>query len=53
MGKRYQVNIRLDRDLVAEIDRLADEDAVDRSEMARRLLGNGLAERRMRRAIEE
>ena len=53
MNKRYQVNIRLDRELVAEIDRLADEDAVDRSEIARRLLGHGLSERRMRRAIEE
>ena len=53
MNKRYQVNIRLDRELVAEIDRLADEDAVDRSEMARRLLGHGLSERRLRRAIDE
>ena len=53
MDKRYQVNIRLDRDLVSEIDRLAGEDAVDRSEMARRLLGHGLAARRMRRALDE
>ncbi len=53
MNKRHQVNIRLDDDLVDEIDRLADAEAIDRSEMARRLLGHGLADRRMRRALEE
>ena len=53
MNKRYQVNIRLGRDLVEEIDRLANEDAVDRSEMARRLLDHGVAARRKRRALEE
>jgi hypothetical protein len=53
MNKRYQVNIRLGRDLVEEIDRLASEDAVDRSEMARRLLDHGVATRRKRRALEE
>jgi len=53
MNKRYQVNIRLDRDLVGEIDELALEDSVDRSEMARRLLGSGLAAQRMRRALSE
>jgi len=53
MSERYQVNIRLDRNLVEEIDRLADEDAIDRSEMARRLLGTGLAARRMRRALDD
>jgi hypothetical protein len=52
MSKRHQVNIRLDEDIVAEIDRLADDEAIDRSEMARRLLGHGLAERRLRRALE-
>ena len=53
MNKRHQVNIRLDDDLVDEIDRLADAEAIDRSEMARRLLGHGLADRWMRRALEE
>ena len=53
MNKRHQVNIRLDTDLVDEIDRLADAEAIDRSEMARRLLGHGLADRRMRRALDE
>lgn len=53
MNRRYQVNIRLDADLIGEIDRLAGEDAIDRSEMARRLLGTGLAARRMRRALDE
>jgi len=53
MNKRYQVNIRLGRDLVEEIDRLASEDAIDRSEMARRLLDFGVAARRKRRALEE
>ncbi len=53
MNRRHQVNIRLERDLINEIDRLASEDAVDRSEMARRLLGSGLAARRMRRALDE
>ena len=52
MNKRHQVNIRLDDDLVAEIDRLADEAAVDRSEMARRLLGTGIADRRLRQALD-
>lgn len=52
MSERPQVNIRLDRALVEEIDRLAREDAIDRSEMARRLLDAGLAARRMQRALE-
>ena len=53
MNKRYQMNIRLDRVLVEEIDRLADDDHVDRSEMARRLLDHGIAARRMRRGLDE
>lgn len=53
MSERYQVNIRLDRELVEEIDRLANEVAIDRSEMARRLLGTGLADVRMRRALDD
>ncbi len=53
MNRRYQVNIRLERELLNEIDRLAGEEAVDRSEMARRLLGSGLATRRMGRALDE
>ncbi len=52
MSERYQVNIRLERSLIDEIDRLADEEAIDRSEMARRLLGTGLAARRMRSALD-
>jgi hypothetical protein len=52
MTGRTQVNVRLDRGLIEEIDRMALEDAVDRSEMARRLLGAGLAARRMRNAVE-
>jgi predicted HTH domain antitoxin len=53
MNERYQVNVRLDRDLIEEIDRMAREDAIDRSEMSRRLLSAGLRTRRMQRAIEE
>ena len=53
MSERYQVNIRLDRELVEEIDRLADEGSIDRSEMARRLLSTGLAGIRMRRALDD
>lgn len=52
MTGRTQVNVRLDRKLIEEIDRMALEDAVDRSEMARRLLGAGLAARRMLTALE-
>jgi predicted HTH domain antitoxin len=52
MNRRYQVNVRLEQSLIEEIDRLAREDAIDRSEMARRLLSHGLETRRMRRALD-
>ena len=31
VNKRHQVNIRLEQELIEEIDRLASEDAVDRA----------------------
>jgi metal-responsive CopG/Arc/MetJ family transcriptional regulator len=53
MTDRPQINIRLDRDLLGEVDELAKAERVDRSEMARRLLDAGLVSRRMEVAIRE
>lgn len=53
MIDRPQVNIRLERDLLDEINTLADAERVDRSEMARRLLSSGLSTYRMERALAE
>ena len=53
MKERTQVNIRLDRDLLDELDELASADRVDRSEMARRLLETGMTGHRMDRAVRE
>ncbi len=53
MRDRPQINIRLDRDLLAELDNLASEERVDRSEIARRALDEGLAARRSARALED
>lgn len=50
---RPQVNIRLERDVLDEIDTLARAEHVDRSEMARRLLDTGLSSYRMDRALSE
>ncbi len=53
MSERSQVNIRIDRDLLDELDELARAERVDRSEMARRVLDAGMADRRMERALRE
>lgn len=48
---RSQVTLRLDRDLLDKIDALAATEGVDRTELARRLLADGLANRRIATAI--
>jgi len=53
MMERPQVNIRLEKDLLEEIDALANAERVDRSEITRRLLSSGLATYRMERALGE
>lgn len=53
MMERPQVNIRLERDLLEEIDALASAERVDRSEITRRLLSSGLSAYRMDRALGE
>ena len=50
---RLQVTLRLDRDLLDGIDELARAQGVDRTELARRLLADGLAHHRMDAAIGE
>ena len=50
---RSQVTLRLDRDLLDKIDDLASVEGVDRTELVRRLLADGLADRRMKAAIGE
>ena len=50
---RSQVTLRLDRDLLDKIDDLARVEGVDRTELVRRLLADGLADRRMEAAIGE
>jgi hypothetical protein len=49
--ERPQVNIRLERDLLEEIDTLASAERVDRSEITRRLISSGLSAYRMERAL--
>jgi predicted transcriptional regulator len=48
---RSQVTLRLDRDLLDKIDGLATEAGVDRTELVRRLLAEGLAHRRVEMAL--
>lgn len=50
---RSQVTLRLDRGLLEIIDNLANDEGLDRTELVRRLLSNGLAHRRMELAISE
>jgi hypothetical protein len=49
--ERTQVNIRLERDLLDELDELAHEESMDRAELARRLLRDGLRRGRLARAM--
>jgi Arc/MetJ-type ribon-helix-helix transcriptional regulator len=53
MTDRPQVNIRLEQDLLDEIDDLAELERADRSEVVRRLLASGLAAYRMETALKE
>ena len=48
---RSQVTLRLDRDLLDRIDSLASVAGVDRTELVRRLLADGLAHRRVELAL--
>jgi hypothetical protein len=48
---RVQVNLRLDRGLVTQLDETARREGADRTELARRLLGEGLARERVERAL--
>lgn len=50
---RPQVNIRLERDLLAELDDLAGAQHLDRAELARRLLRQGLARERLDMAVRQ
>jgi predicted HTH domain antitoxin len=50
---RLQVNLRLDRELLTELDELAGYEHLDRPELARRILREGVARHREERAIQE
>lgn len=49
--ERLQVNMRLERDLIDELDDLAREASLDRAELARRLLRDGLRQERLEMAL--
>lgn len=51
--ERPQVNIRLQRDLLAELDDLAQAEQLDRAELARRLLRQGLSRERLDVAVRQ
>lgn len=48
---RTQVNIRLERELLAALDEMAAEESLDRTELARRLLRDGLKRERIALAL--
>lgn len=52
MNDRVLVNLRLDRDVLEELDRAAADAGLDRSELVRRLLVDGLRRSRVERALE-
>ena len=49
--ERPQVNIRLERDLLDQLDELATAESIDRAELARRLLREGLKRERVHHAL--
>jgi len=51
--ERQQVNLRLERDLVDSLDDLAKSEHVDRTEVARRILVEGVAKARIDRALRD
>jgi|GEM_PF-1116870 len=53
MIDRQQVNLRLERELVDSLDDLAQDAHVDRTEVARRILTEGIARARMDRALRD
>jgi hypothetical protein len=53
MIDRQQVNLRLERELVDSLDDLAQDAHVDRTEVARRILTDGIARARMDRALRD
>ena len=53
MIDRQQVNLRLERELVDQLDDLAKAEHVDRTEIARRILVSGVAEARVERALRD
>lgn len=50
--ERPQVNIRLERELLDELDELATAESVDRAELTRRLLREGLKRERVHHAMD-
>jgi hypothetical protein len=53
MIDRQQVNLRLERDLIDQLDDLAKKEQVDRTEIARRILVDGVARARTDRALRD
>jgi hypothetical protein len=53
MIERQQVNLRLERELIDALDDLARAEHVDRTEVARRLLVDGVARSRVERALKD
>ncbi|MGZ8815209.1 MAG: ribbon-helix-helix protein, CopG family, partial [Mycobacterium sp.] len=53
MIDRQQVNLRLERELVDQLDDLARTEHVDRTEIARRILVTGVSEARVDRALRD
>jgi TDG/mug DNA glycosylase family protein len=51
--KTEQVNLRLEADLIAALERAAREESLDRGTMIRKLLVRGLSRRRLDRAMEQ
>ena len=50
---RPQVTLRLERELLNEMDQMAQSEGIDRTELARRLLADGLAHRRAESATAD
>ena len=53
MIERQQVNLRLERELVDQLEDLAKAEHVDRTEIARRILVSGVADARVQRALDD
>lgn len=51
--KTKQVNLQLEADLIATLERAAQEESLDRGTMIRKLLIRGLTQRRLDRAMEQ